>query len=143
MEGHKLMRTYEELITIPTYEERYNYLRLESIVGEDTFGSRRYLNQMLYASPEWKRIRRDVIARDLGRDLAHADYDIRKGVIIIVHHMNPITIEDILTRSELVYNPRYLITTTDTTHRAIHYGDKELLNLEPIIRMPNDTCPWK
>lgn len=143
MEGDELMRTYEELIGFSTYEERYEYLKLDSVVGVDTFGSRRYLNQLLYTSKEWKRIRRDVIARDLGRDLAHEDYEIHNGVIITVHHMNPISIDDILNKSEIVYNPRYLITTTDSTHRAIHYGDKELLNLEPVVRTPNDTCPWK
>ena len=138
------MRTYEELIEIPTYEERYKYLKLDSVVGVDTFGSRRYLNQLLYASKEWKRIRRDVIARDLGRDLAHEDYEIHNGVKIIVHHMNPISIEDMEKNPEILFDPNYLICVSLETHNALHYGDESVLEKETIVeRRPGDTTPWR
>lgn len=136
-----MIRTYSELIKLKTFKERYEYLRLNGVVGEDTFGFDRYINQTFYRSQEWKSIRDYVIIRDNGCDLAMDGYDIFGKVLI--HHMNPISIEDIMNDSDLVLDPEFLITTTHNTHNAIHYGDSNLLVVEPIVRMPNDTCPWK
>ena len=135
------IRTYSELITLPTFEERSRYLQLGGKVGEDTFGHDRYLNQMFYTSDEWRRIRRDVIVRDNGCDLGIQDREIHG--LIIIHHMNPITIEDIINRSEFLLNPEYLISTVKNTHDAIHFSDERILITDPIERRPNDTCPWK
>ena len=144
MEGKVIqmsIRTYSELITLPTFEERFRYLQLGGKVGEDTFGHDRYLNQMFYTSDEWRRIRRDVIIRDNGCDLGIQDREIHG--LIIIHHMNPITIEDIINRSEFLLNPEYLISTVKNTHDAIHFSDERILITDPIERRPNDTCPWK
>ena len=119
------IRTYSELITLPTFEERFRYLQLGGKVGEDTFGHDRYLNQMFYTSDEWRRIRRDVIVRDNGCDLGIQDREIHG--LIIIHHMNPITIEDIINRSEFLLNPEYLISTVKNTHDAIHFSDERIL----------------
>lgn len=135
------IRRYSELIQIPTFEERFEYLRLDGQVGADTFGSDRYLNQIFYKSPEWKKIRDEIIIRDQCCDLAMPGYDIYGPVLI--HHLNPITKEDILSRTDLLLNPEYLICTIQSTHNAIHYGDANLLITNPIERKPNDTCPWK
>ena len=135
------IRTYSELITLPTFEERFRYLQLGGKVGEDTFGHDRYLNQMFYTSDEWRRTRRDVIVRDNGCDLGIQDREIHG--LIIIHHMNPITIEDIINRSEFLLNPEYLISTVKNTHDAIHFSDERILITDPIERRPNDTCPWK
>lgn len=135
------IRTYSELIRLAAFEERYRYLALHARVGEDTFGFDRWLNQIFYKSPEWREVRRDVIIRDCGCDLGMADREIMG--LIIVHHMNPICIEDIARRSEYLLNPDFLICVSDSTHKAIHYGDESLLMLDPIERRPNDTCPWK
>lgn len=136
------IKTYSELITLPTFEERYRYLRLDGVVAEETFGFDRYLNQEFYQrSQEWKRIRDFVIIRDQGCDLGIEGREIRGK--ILVHHMNPITKEDILKRSDFLLNPEYLICTLKSTHDAIHYGDENLLMKEPIERKPNDTCPWR
>ena len=135
------IRTYSELITLPAFEERFRYLQLGGKVGEDTFGHDRYLNQMFYTSDEWRRIRRDVIVRDNGCDLGIQDREIHG--LIIIHHMNPITIEDIINRSEFLLNPEYLISTVKNTHDAIHFSDERILITDPIERRPNDTCPWK
>lgn len=135
------IRTYSELIRLPTFEERYKYLQLKGSVGIDTFGFDRYLNQKFYKSKEWKRIRDYVIIRDNGCDLGIADREIDRRVII--HHMNPIDLKDIQNVSDFLLNPEYLITTTHSTHNAIHYGDEQLLVKEPVIRKPNDTCPWR
>jgi len=137
------IRTYSELIKLETFEERYEYLKLGDKVGEETFGYDRYLNQLLYKSGRWKRTRANVITRDLGCDLGMPDREIPEGVIIMVHHMNPITVEDVLNESEFVFDPEYLITTIKITHDAIHYGEKELLYQDPIERSKNDTCPWR
>ena len=137
------IRTYSELIKLETFEERYEYLKLGDKVGEETFGYDRYLNQLLYKSGRWKRTRANVITRDLGCDLGMPDREIPEGVIIMVHHMNPITVEDVLNESEFVFDPEYLITTIKITHDAIHYGKKELLYQDPIERSKNDTCPWR
>lgn len=144
MEGKVIqmsIRTYSELITLPTFEERFRYLQLGEKVGEDTFGHDRYLNQMFYTSDEWRRIRRDVIVRDNGCDLGIQDREIHG--LIIIHHMNPITVEDIINRSEFLLNPEYLISTVKNTHDAIHFSDERILITDPIERRPNDTCPWK
>ena len=135
------IRTYSELITIPTFEERFEYLQLKGSVGKDTFGYDRYLNQVLYRSPEWKRLRNQIIIRDGGCDLACDGYDIYDKVLI--HHLNPITVEDVLTRSRKVFDPDNLVCVSHSTHNAIHYGDVDLLITRPIIRTKNDTCPWR
>lgn len=135
------IKTYSELIKIPTFKERYRYLKIGGKVGEETFGFDRYLNQVFYRSHEWKSIRNFVIVRDNGCDLGIEGREIQERVII--HHMNPITKEDILYRTEFLLNPEYLISTVKNTHDAIHYGDEDLLVSEPILRTPNDTCPWK
>lgn len=135
------IKTYSELITIPTFEERYRYLRLTGRVGEETFGFDRYLNQIFYNSREWKDIRDYVIVRDGGCDLGIEDREIFGKILI--HHMNPIRQEDILRRSKFLLDPEYLISTVHNTHNAIHYGDESLLILTPIERTKNDTCPWR
>ena len=132
---------YSELILLPTFQARYQYLRLNGEVGKETFGFDRYMNQFFYRSPEWRRVRDFVISRDEGCDLGIPGREIFGRVII--HHMNPIRPEDIRNRSELLLNPEYLITTIHDTHLAIHYGDENLLLQEPVERRPNDTCPWK
>ena len=137
----KMIRTYSELITFPTFEERYRYLRLEGKVGEDTFGFDRWLNQSFYKDPEWRAIRDKIIIRDNGCDLGIPGREICSR--IIVHHMNPITKDDILSRSAFLLNPEYLICTVKNTHDAIHYGDEGLLIKAPIERTKNDTCPWR
>lgn len=134
------MRRYSELIQLPTFEERFEYLRLDGAVGEETFGFDRYLNQIFYHLPEWRRIRRDVIARDEGRDLAMDGFDIFGRVLI--HHMNPIRPEDIERRNPDILNPEFLITTCKRTHDAIHYG-ADVPEYEPVVRFAGDTCPWK
>ena len=134
------LRTYSELITLPTFKERFNYLRLDGRVGLETFGHDRYLNQILYNSPEWRNLRSRIVTRDCGRDLACEGYDIYGQVL--VHHINPITVKDILDRNPMVFDPENLITTVHNTHNAIHYGDESLLTTEPIIRYKDDTCPW-
>lgn len=139
----KIIRTYSELIQIPTFEGRYEYLKIGGKVGEETFGFDRYINQILYTSPEWRSLRNKIITRDGGCDLAIPDRKIEEGVKVFIHHMNPITVEDIVNRSDYVFNPEYLICTIKITHDAIHYGDSELLYKEPIVRFKNDTCPWR
>lgn len=140
--NQKSIKTYSELIKLNSFEERYKYLKLEGKVGEDTFGFDRYLNQIFYKTDEWKSVRDYVISRDNGCDLGMSDREIKFGKIL-VHHMNPITKEDILNRSDMLLNPEYLITTTKNTHDAIHYGSDDLLYQDPIERYKNDTCPWK
>ena len=134
-------RSYSQMIILPTFQERFEYLKLDGIVGEDTFGYDRYLNQNFYHSPEWKRIRDQVIVRDNGCDLGIDGYYIRGKIYI--HHMNPISARDLLFHSDLALDPEYLICVSKDTHNAIHYGDASKLQREPIIRKPNDTCPWK
>ena len=135
------IKTYSELVTIPTFEERYRYLRIGGTVGEETFGFDRYLNQIFYKTKEWLAIRDSVIVRDFGCDLAITDREIHGR--ILVHHMNPITKEDVLNRSKFLLDPEYLICTSKNTHDAIHYGDDDLLINVPVDRRPNDTCPWR
>ena len=138
----KNIRTYSELSKLKTFRERYEYLKLDGTVGEETFGFDRYINQMFYKSEEWKRIRNYVITRDNGCDLGIQDRKIVDSVIL-VHHMNPITKEDIINKNEILLDPEYLITTIKPTHDAIHYGDESLLTEDLVIRSKNDTCPWK
>lgn len=138
-----MLRTYDELIRLGSFEERFAYLRLQGNVGRDTFGSDRYLNQLFYRSQEWKHIRNQVIARDNGCDLGVEGYEIHKGQRILIHHMNPLRVDDILDQTEYLMDPKYLITTTFRTHNAIHYSDESLLPILPKERTPNDTCPWK
>ena len=136
-----MVRTYSELIKIPTFIERFRYLKLNGRVGEDTFGFDRYLNQEFYRSYEWRRLRNEIIVRDCGCDLGIEDREIFDRVFI--HHMNPISAEDILQHSDLLLNPEFLICTSKLTHDAIHYGDEQILYQEPITRTKGDTCPWK
>ena len=136
-----IIRTYSELIKLPTFEERFQYLKLDGDVGVETFGFDRYLNQAFYSSDEWKSIRNQVIIRDNGCDLGIEGREIYKRIII--HHMNPITKEDLLYRTEYLLNPEYMICTMKNTHDAIHYGDESLLFSVPKERASNDTCPWR
>lgn len=135
------IKTYSELITLPTFEERFRYLKLDGKVGEETFGFDRYLNQIFYKSEEWLALRDFVIVRDMGCDLGMPDREIRSR--ILVHHMNPISKDDILQRSKFLLDPEYLICTIKNTHDAIHYGDESILYTVPIERTKNDTCPWR
>lgn len=135
------IRTYSELNRLRTFEERYEYLRLSGRVGEETFGFDRYLNQIFYKSKEWLEVRDKVIIRDNGCDLGIKGRDIMGK--ILVHHMNPISVDDIVNRSDILLNPDYLISTCKQTHDAIHYGDVNHLLKEPIERSIHDTCPWK
>ena len=134
-------RRYSELKALKTFQERFNYLKLNSSVGLDTFGFDRYLNQSFYRSLEWKRLRDEIIIRDNGCDLGLPGYEIFDKIYI--HHMNPISQSDILDRSPILMDPEYLICVSRRTHNALHYGTKDILPMEPIVRSRNDTCPWK
>lgn len=136
-----VIRTYSELIKLPTFEERYRYLRLGGRVGEDTFGFDRYLNQLFYKSDEWLARRDEIIIRDNGCDLGIEGREIFGRILI--HHMNPIRVKDIIDRTDYLLNPEYLICTVKNTHDAIHYGNEETLILVPPERTKNDTCPWR
>ena len=136
------IKTYSELVTLPTFEQRYEYLRLDGSVGVETFGFDRYINQKFYHDPEWIRIRDKVITRDNGCDLGVRGYEI-KYERIIIHHITPITLEDIINRHPIVFDLENLITVTHNTHLAIHYGDANLISKTPVERTKNDTCPWK
>lgn len=135
------IRNYHELNRLATFDERFEYLKLGGEVGVETFGFDRFMNQELYKTSIWKKVRRDVILRDEGYDLGDPDYPI--GGPIIVHHMNPITLDDIKSGSDKVFDPDFLICCSHLTHNAIHYGDSNLLPKSPIIRRPGDTCPWR
>lgn len=137
----KMIRTYSELIKLKTFKDRFEYLKLDGIVGEETFGFDRYMNQIFYKSREWTSVRRSVIIRDKGCDLGVEGYEIHGKILI--HHMNPINLSDIVHKTDELLNPDYLITTVLSTHNAIHYGDASLLPVLPIERRANDTCPWK
>lgn len=134
-----MIRTYSELIRLPTFKERFDYLSIKGAVGKETFGYDRYLNQRFYTSKEWQQLRTNVIARDLGCDLGLSGYEI--GGKIIVHHMNPILPGDIIHSSEYLMDPEYLICVSAATHNAIHYGEDIVES--PVERTKNDTCPWK
>lgn len=135
------MRTYSELITLDTFEERFEYLRMNGKVGDLTFGHDRYMNQWFYKTDEWLRVRDIVIQRDYGNDLGVEGCEI--GGIIIVHHMNAITREDIINRNPKILEPEYLICVSDRTHKAIHYNNDQFLTQKVTVRMPNDMAPWK
>ena len=136
-----IIRSYQDLLQYDSFDDRFEYLKLNGSVGEDTFGYHRYLNQALYRSPEWKRLRRDIIIRDNGCDLGLDGYEIYKNILI--HHINPITLDNIENRDYIVFNPDNLICVSHETHNAIHYSDENLLFKNPVERIPNDTCPWR
>lgn len=136
------MKSYQELILLPTFEERFEYLKQGGVVGEMTFGSHRWLNQVLYTSYEWKAFRRRVIIRDNGCDLGVEGYSI-EGDRIIIHHLNPLTVRDVQNRDPKVFDMDNVICVSDRTHKAIHYGDKELLPATPVFRQPGDTLCWR
>lgn len=135
------IKTYSQLITFQTFEERFEYLKVDGIVGEETFGSRRYVNQKYYTSVEYKKLRREIIIRDGGMDLGVEDHPINGPIVL--HHINPITIDDILNHSPLAWDPEYLISVSILTHKAIHFSNIDLLPKPLIERRPNDTCPWR
>lgn len=137
------IRTYTEVSRISDYYERFRYLQVRSHIGVSTFGWERYLNQILYQSTRWRKLRNQIIIRDEGCDLAHPDYEIPDGVRIVIHHLNPITPEQVEVEDESIFDPEFLICTTDITHKAIHYGDEDLLPKLPIERRPGDMCPWR
>lgn len=136
-----MIRRYSELILLPTFLERFGYLSLSGKVGEETFGFDRYLNQLFYRSKRWRSVRNEIIVRDNGCDLGIDGLDISDK--IIVHHMNPVSLEELEFDNENLYNPDFLICVSHQTHNAIHYGDANLLPKAPVERKPNDTCPWK
>lgn len=138
-----MTKSYSSLITLPTFEERFRYLKLGGEIGKETFGFDRYLNQAFYSTLEWKNFRRDMIVRDMGCDLGIPDREI--GGIIILHHINPISMADIRQRNiEVLLNPENVICVSHNTHNAIHYGDENILTPSSIVeRRPNDTCPWR
>lgn len=136
-----ILRTFSELSKLKTFEDRLQYLRLDGIVGEETFGFDRYLNQILYQSNEWKRCRRDIIIRDNGCDLGCEGFEVHGRILI--HHINPITVDDIVKRNPKVFDPENLILTSHNTHQAIHYGNEDLLIRAPVERSKDDTCPWR
>ena len=135
------IKTYNELSRIESFRERYEYLRLQGIVGEKTFGYDRYINQLLYRSTKWKKTRRHVIIRDNGFDLGHPDHPI-KGMIL-VHHINPLTLEQIERDDPSIYDLNNLISSSATTHNAIHFSNESLLPKKVIVRTPGDTTPWR
>lgn len=137
----RTIKTYSNLICFDTFLERFRYLKIDGFVGNVTFGSKRYLNQLLYGSDEWKQTRREAILRDDGCDLADSDHPICGRVY--VHHLNPLTIEDILERRPCVFDLDNLVCVSFKTHNAIHYGDENGIPQDPIVRKQNDTCPWK
>lgn len=137
-------RTYTELMSIPSFLERYRYLRIGGDVGKETFGWERYYNQKFYTSEEWRRFRGEIIVRDFGCDLADRDHPFGAHEQVTIHHINPITINDIIDRTDLLLDPENVICCRDRTHKAIHYGSEEMvLETIPIERTPFDTCPWK
>ena len=135
------IRTYSELILLNTFEERFRYLKLTACVGDETFGFDRYLNQQFYHSAEWKSLRNEIIIRDNACDLGISDREINKRIII--HHMNPITKNDLIHQTDYLLNPEYLICVSHKTHQAIHYGDESVLDDGVVERSKNDTCPWR
>lgn len=138
----RILRSYSEMIQYETFDERFNYLKLGGEAFGITFGWDRWLNQNLYSDSEWKRTRDKIIIRDGGFDLGDPDHPIRSRILI--HHMNPITKEDVIERNPDIFNPEYLITTCHDTHNAIHYGDERYLRkFHMIERQPNDTIPWR
>ena len=136
-----MIRCYNDLIQLKTFEDRFSYLNLHGKVGEETFGIDRYINQQLYKSRRWRLLRSQIIIRDNGCDLGIEGRELDN--YIVIHHMNPISLEDIEEERDVVYDPNYLICCSSQTHKAIHFGDENLLMKDPIIRRPHDTCPWR
>lgn len=136
-----LVKSYRNLILLPSFDDRYEYLKLQGVVGESTFGFDRYMNQHFYTSREWRQFRNKIIARDDGCDMGLEDYPIAGRVII--HHINPLTVEDFENLTDALFDPDNVICVSENTHQAIHYGDISLLPAPPIVRAPNDTCPWR
>lgn len=133
--------TYSEMKVFDSFLDRFRYLKLNGSIGYETFGFNRYLNQRFYKSAQWRRFRNEIILRDNGCDLAHPDFSI--GGIILIHHLNPIAKEDIISHADSLMDPENVVCVSLNTHNAIHYGDESLLITAPIIRRPNDTCPWR
>lgn len=136
-----MIKSYRNLILLPTFKERYEYLKLQGVVGESLFGFDRYMNQEFYTSREWRNFRNHIIARDLGCDMGLEDYEIQGRVII--HHINPLEIADFENSTDALFDPDNVVCVSDNTHQAIHFGDESLLPADPILRSRNDTCPWK
>lgn len=136
-------KTYSELIKLPTFKERFDYLYIGGQVGAETFGAERYLNQVFYKSAEWREVRNAVIMRDQGCDLGIEGRELQNRRSIRVHHIDPITIDDITNRSSKLIDMENLITCSSKTHQAIHYTGWDGTPQEPIIRTLNDTCPWR
>lgn len=136
-----MSKCYSELIQIPSFEERFEYLKLGGAIGEFTFNGRRQLNQVLYNSPEWRSFRREIAIRDNGCDLAHPDH--KASGRLIIHHINPLTIEDILDRRPCVFDKENVVLVTHNTHEGIHYSNADILFSEPVERREGDTCPWR
>lgn len=135
-----MLKSYSQLLRLPTFKERFNYLKLDGLVGTKTFGYDRYLNQALYMSKEWRDFRRDIIVRDGGCDLGVEGFDVKNR--LIVHHINPITLEQIEDRDPMIFDPNNVICVSHMTHEAIHYGDESLLPKDPVIRFSGDTKLW-
>lgn len=138
-----MIKTYSELIKLNTFKDRYEYLKLNGVIGNETFGFSRYLNQTLYSSDEWRSFRRKILLRDNGCDLGLSGYEFGPKEIISIHHINPITKKDILNRSGEIFNPDNVISCRHSTHMAIHYGSFERIDNQIIERRKNDTCPWR
>lgn len=136
-----MIKTYHELKKLKTIEERYEYLKIGGVVGANTFGYDRYLNQLLYTSGRWQKTRNNVIIRDNGCDLGLSGFEI--SGIIIAHHINPVTLEQIVNEDPIIFDENYIVCTSLRTHNAIHYGDKNLLPSPIVERRQNDTCPWR
>lgn len=134
-------KRYSELILIEKFEDRFEYLKIKGYVGEITHGGHRYLNQQLYSSPRWQRLRKQIIIRDGGCDLACPDRPIHGKIVI--HHINPISVDDLIRQAGIIFDPENLITVSYNTHEAIHYGDIDLIPKDYIPRTENDTCPWR
>lgn len=144
MKTGSLVLTYTELLDIPSFLDRFEYLKLGGVVGEETFGSKRHINQAFYRSREWRDFRRSIIARDNGYDLASIEKPFREKERIIIHHLNPLRVEDFLNHSKAILDPENVVCVSESTHNAIHYGDARLLEIERFtVRTPNDTCPWR
>ena len=139
----RIIKRYSDLIKLPTAKERFEYLKLPGSIGTSTFGFDRYLNQAFYRSKEWRKFRRDMIIRDGGCDMALPDREIPDGAKLILHHINPLTLEEVEEQGPALFDPENVVCVSDRTHNAIHYGDISLLTMEPTIRRPFDTCPWK
>lgn len=136
------IKTYSELMSIKKFQDRLEYLKMYGHVGDITFGGNRYLNQILYHCYEWEKVKRDIVIRDNGNDLAHEDYPILSKSVY-VHHINSITPDDILQRRSCIFDPENLISCSFQTHNAIHYGNDTKLSTGYVPRTENDTCPWR